>query len=55
MERKEVKLRDGTLAYWEAGSGPPLVFVHGVFVNHLLWTTKLVPLLSSRFRCIFFH
>jgi pimeloyl-ACP methyl ester carboxylesterase len=52
MERKEVQLSGGTLAYWEEGSGPPLLFVHGVFVNHLLWTSKLVPLLSDRFRCI---
>jgi pimeloyl-ACP methyl ester carboxylesterase len=52
MERKEIRLRGGTVAYWEAGSGPPLVFVHGVFVNHLLWTEKLVPLLEDRFRCI---
>jgi pimeloyl-ACP methyl ester carboxylesterase len=51
MERKEVRLRGGTLAYWEAGSGPPLVFVHGVFVNHLLWS-ELIPLLSDRYRCI---
>jgi pimeloyl-ACP methyl ester carboxylesterase len=51
MERKEVRLRGGTLAYWEAGSGPPLLFVHGVFVNHLLWST-LVPLLAGRYRCI---
>jgi pimeloyl-ACP methyl ester carboxylesterase len=51
MERKELRLRGGTLAYWEAGSGPPLLFVHGVFVNHLLWS-KLVPLLADRYRCI---
>ncbi|HEX4735075.1 MAG TPA: alpha/beta hydrolase [Thermoleophilaceae bacterium] len=51
MERKEVRLRDGTIAYWEAGSGPPLLFVHGVLVNHLLWS-KLIPLLSDRYRCI---
>jgi pimeloyl-ACP methyl ester carboxylesterase len=51
MERKEVQLRDGTVAYWEAGSGPPLLFVHGVFVNHLAWS-KLIPLLSDRYRCI---
>jgi pimeloyl-ACP methyl ester carboxylesterase len=52
MERKEVRLSGGTLAYWEEGSGPPLVFVHGVFVTPLLWPTRLVPLLSQRFRCI---
>jgi pimeloyl-ACP methyl ester carboxylesterase len=51
MERREVRLRGGTLACWETGSGPPLVFVHGVFVNHLLWS-KLIPLLADRYRCI---
>jgi pimeloyl-ACP methyl ester carboxylesterase len=51
MERKEVRLRGGTIAYWEEGSGPPLLFVHGVFVNHLLWS-RVVPLLSERYRCI---
>jgi pimeloyl-ACP methyl ester carboxylesterase len=51
MERKEVQLSGGRLAYWEAGSGPPLVLVHGVFVNHLLWS-KVVPLLADRYRCI---
>jgi len=47
----EVKLSRGTIAYEETGSGPPLVFVHGVFVNNLLWS-KVIPLLSDRFRCI---
>jgi pimeloyl-ACP methyl ester carboxylesterase len=51
MERKELRLRGGPLTYHEAGSGPPLVFVHGVFVNHLLWS-KLIPLLADRYRCI---
>lgn len=51
MERKEVRLSGGTLAYWEAGSGPPLVLVHGVFANHMLWS-KLIPLLSDRYRCV---
>jgi pimeloyl-ACP methyl ester carboxylesterase len=51
MERKEVQLSGGRLAYWDAGSGPPLLFVHGVFVNHLLWS-KVVPLLADRYRCI---
>ena len=51
MERKEVRLSAGTLAYWEEGSGPPLLFVHGVFANHMLWS-KVIPLLSDRYRCI---
>ena len=51
MERKELQLKNGTLAYWEAGSGPPLLFVHGVFANHLLWS-RVIPLLADRYRCI---
>lgn len=51
MERKEVRLSAGTVAYWEAGSGPPLLFVHGVFANHMLWS-KVIPLLADRYRCI---
>jgi len=51
MERKEVRLRGGTLAYHEEGSGPPLLFVHGVFVNSLIWS-RVIPLLSDRYRCI---
>src|SRR4051794_27697960 len=51
MERKELRVDAGTVAYWEAGSGPPLLFVHGVFANHMLWS-KVIPLLSDRYRCI---
>lgn len=50
-ERREVRLRDGTIVYDEAGSGPVLLFVHGVFANAALWS-KVIPLLSDRFRCI---
>jgi pimeloyl-ACP methyl ester carboxylesterase len=41
----------GTIAYRERGEGPPLVFVHGVFVNGDLWR-KVVPLLAADYRCI---
>ncbi|MDP8943969.1 MAG: alpha/beta hydrolase [Actinomycetota bacterium] len=50
-ERRDVQLPDGTIAYRERGSGPPLVFVHGVFVNGDLWR-RLVPLLADEFRCV---
>jgi pimeloyl-ACP methyl ester carboxylesterase len=50
-DRKELALGAGTIGYHEAGSGPPLLFVHGVFANAALWS-KVVPLLSDRFRCI---
>jgi pimeloyl-ACP methyl ester carboxylesterase len=51
MERKEAQLSAGRIAYYEEGSGPVLLFVHGVFANSALWS-KVVPLLSDRFRCV---
>jgi pimeloyl-ACP methyl ester carboxylesterase len=50
-ERKEVALRAGTIGYHEVGSGPVLLFVHGVFANAALWS-NVVALLSDRYRCI---
>jgi pimeloyl-ACP methyl ester carboxylesterase len=47
----ELRLSTGTITYEESGSGPPLLFVHGVFVNSKLWS-KVIPLLSARYRCI---
>jgi pimeloyl-ACP methyl ester carboxylesterase len=47
----EVKLPQGTIEYRESGEGPPIVFVHGLLVNGLLWR-KVTPLLEDRFRCI---
>jgi len=48
---KEVRLSAGPIEYREIGSGPPLVFVHGVFANSGLWS-RVVPLLADRYRCI---
>src|SRR4051794_20728572 len=50
-EAAEVQVRGGRLHYYEAGSGPPLVFVHGLLVNANLWR-KVVPQLARDFRCI---
>ena len=47
----EVKVPQGTINYSESGEGPPIVFVHGLLVNRLLWR-KVTPLLEDRFRCI---
>ena len=52
-EAKDLKLRQGTLRYHDTGSGPPLVFVHGVLVNANLWR-KVVAQLAPDFRCITF-
>jgi pimeloyl-ACP methyl ester carboxylesterase len=51
-ERKVLDLSGGRrLAYFEAGSGPPIVFVHGLLVNANLWR-KVVERLAPDFRCI---
>lgn len=47
----EVALDAGTVRYRERGSGPTLLFVHGLLVNGDLWR-RVVPLLADRFRCI---
>jgi pimeloyl-ACP methyl ester carboxylesterase len=48
---RELDLRQGRLRCFEAGSGAPIVFVHGLLVNANLWR-KVVPKLSPDFRCI---
>ena len=50
-QRKSVHLSAGAVTYEESGQGPPLVFVHGVFVNGKLWR-KVVDQLADRYRCI---
>jgi pimeloyl-ACP methyl ester carboxylesterase len=50
-ERRTVEVPAGTLEYRERGTGPPLVFVHGVAVNADLWR-KVVPELAGDRRCI---
>lgn len=47
----QVSLPQGTVRYLDEGTGPTLVFVHGILVNSLLWR-KVIPLLSERFRCV---
>ena len=47
----EVRLDQGTIQYDDVGSGPPMVFVHGFFVDAQLWR-DVVPDLSRDFRCI---
>jgi len=41
----------GRIAYREAGSGPPALFVHGVFLNSHLWD-PLIDRLAGIRRCI---
>ena len=50
-ERRAARIPAGTIEYREAGSGPPIVFVHGVGVNGNLWR-RVVPPLTDERRCI---
>ncbi len=50
-EPKEVRLEQGTVRYRERGSGPTVLFVHGVFVNGDLWR-RVVPALGDGVRCV---
>jgi pimeloyl-ACP methyl ester carboxylesterase len=50
-ERKEIELPAGRIRYREAGSGKPIVFVHGFLVDGRLWD-GVVDHLSDRCRCI---
>ena len=50
-ERRVAELAAGTIEYRERGSGPPVVFVHGVGVNADLWR-RVVPALADEYRCI---
>ncbi|HEX3734236.1 MAG TPA: alpha/beta hydrolase [Solirubrobacterales bacterium] len=50
-ERKEIDLPAGRVRYREAGSGKPIVFVHGYLVDGRLWD-GVVDRLGDRFRCL---
>jgi pimeloyl-ACP methyl ester carboxylesterase len=50
-EPRDLDLPQGTLRVFEAGTGSPIVLVHGLLVNANLWR-KVVPALSPEFRCV---
>jgi pimeloyl-ACP methyl ester carboxylesterase len=47
----ELQLPQGKIRYRDTGEGKPLMFVHGLLVDGLLWR-KVTPLLDGEFRCI---
>jgi pimeloyl-ACP methyl ester carboxylesterase len=51
---KELTLKQGTIRYREAGSGPTIVFVHGYLVDGRLWD-GVVDALADRFHCVAPH
>ncbi|OBC06586.1 alpha/beta fold hydrolase [Gordonia sp. 852002-50395_SCH5434458] len=44
-----VDIPAGSLDYVDEGSGPPVVLLHGLFMDHTLWD-QVMPLLPSGFR-----
>jgi pimeloyl-ACP methyl ester carboxylesterase len=50
-EARDLDLPGGPLRVFEAGTGEPIVFVHGLLVNANLWR-KVVARLSPDFRCL---
>jgi pimeloyl-ACP methyl ester carboxylesterase len=50
-ERIELDTSGGRMRAFTAGSGEPIVFVHGALVNANLWR-KVVPILAPDFRCV---
>jgi pimeloyl-ACP methyl ester carboxylesterase len=48
---ESVQVDAGRIHYRESGSGPVIVFAHGLLVNGMLWR-KVTPLLQDRFRCV---
>ena len=51
---REIRIPQGTLTVHERGEGPPLLFVHGLLVNGLLWR-EVVDRLAGDARCIVPH
>ena len=49
--KKEVKTSKGTLRYFERGEGSPIVFLHGLATNPLIWRNVVTELAGS-YRCI---
>lgn len=48
---QEVSVPQGTVRYSDQGTGPKLVFIHGLLANHLVWS-RVIPLLAGQFRCV---
>jgi pimeloyl-ACP methyl ester carboxylesterase len=47
----EIELSHGTIEYRDHGSGPTVVFIHGLLVNGRIWE-RVVPTVSEHARCI---
>ncbi len=50
-EPQQVDTRHGAIRFYESGTGPTVVLVHGLLVNANLWR-KVMPALAKDFRCV---
>ncbi len=50
-ETQEISTSGGTMRAFVAGTGEPIVFIHGALVNANLWR-KVVPRLAPDFQCV---
>lgn len=48
-------LSSANIRYHHSGSGPPIVFVHGLFVNADLWRNVTPSIASAGYRCLAPH
>ena len=48
---KSIELPQGTVRYRDSGEGEPLVFLHGLLMNGLIWNS-VVEALQTEYRCI---
>jgi pimeloyl-ACP methyl ester carboxylesterase len=48
---EEIHLSQGVIRYRCAGTGPPIVFLHGLMINSIVWH-KVIPLIAADARCI---
>jgi len=48
---RSIEVPAGVIEYAEAGSGPPVVLLHGLLMDHTLWD-RVLPLLPEGFRYI---
>jgi pimeloyl-ACP methyl ester carboxylesterase len=49
--RKQVRLGAGVISYRDVGEGRPIVFVHGLMTNSVIWH-KVIPELAGDARCV---
>lgn len=51
-QEHRVTLPQGDVRYYERGSGRPVVFVHGLLTNALLWRDVVPAVADAGFRCL---